>query len=144
MSLIFVVQGPGQQAGSELLELMIYRNSAADRLANVVFDTIVDRNERMLLSVRDQNTFDENLRKRRLMTLIHLWLVQRYKVASVHYVSPTEDNKYQAAKMQTHGIFREVHGEIGDIIVAEIDHERISELLDPEHEALRKLIEKRS
>ena len=50
--------------------------------------------------MRDQNTFDESLRKKRLMTLVHLWLVHRYKADSVHYVSPTEDNQYQAAKMK--------------------------------------------
>jgi isocitrate lyase len=128
------------RAGSELLELAIYRDSA--KLANVVFASIIDRKERTILSVRDQNTFDEPLRKKRLMTLIHLWLAHRYKAESVHYVSPTEDNKYQTSKMKTHGIFDEVSSEIGDIIVANINHERIDELLEPDREALRRLIRK--
>jgi isocitrate/methylisocitrate lyase len=35
----------------------------------------VDRRGRNILSIRDQNTFDTALRKKRLMTLIHLFLV---------------------------------------------------------------------
>jgi isocitrate/methylisocitrate lyase len=57
-----------------------------------------DRRGRNILSVRGQNTFEEALRKKRLMTLVHLWLVHRYKSDSVHYVSPTEDNRYQTTK----------------------------------------------
>jgi isocitrate lyase len=62
----------------------------------------------------------------------------------VHYVSPTEDNQYQTAKMQTHGIFLEVHSEVGEIIVAEVNPERIAELLEPDGEALQRLIEKKA
>jgi len=80
------------------------------------------------------------LRRKRLMTLVHLFLVHRFKADSVHYVTPTDDNQYQAAKMRSHGIFRQVNTEVGQIIVAEVDHEQISELLAPDQEALRKLI----
>jgi Isocitrate lyase len=45
--------------------------------------------------------------------------VHRYKIWSVHYVSPTDDNRYQAQKMKTHGLFSDVHDEVGDVIVAE-------------------------
>ncbi len=132
------------RAGTELMELAIHRDAnGEEKMASVIFDTIQDRRGRMLLSVRDQNTFELKLRKKRLMTLIHLWLVHRYRVDSVHYVSPTEDNKYQASKMKTHGIFTEVHKEVGDIIVAEIDHDRIEQLLQADGEALQALIEKR-
>jgi len=135
------VQLRPHRAGSELLELWIDRGS--DKLANVVFGTIHDRKERTILSVRDQNTFDEALRKKRLMTLVHLFLVHRYKADSVHYVSPTQDNRYQTAKMKTHGIFSEVSSEIGDIIVATVNADRIAELLKPDLKALRRLIEKK-
>jgi len=135
------VQLRPHRAGSELLELWIDRGS--DKLANVVFGTIHDRKERTILSVRDQNTFDESLRKKRLMTLVHLFLVHRYKADSVHYVSPTQDNRYQTAKMKTHGIFSEVSSEIGDIIVATVNADRIAELLKPDLKALRRLIEKK-
>nr|NIM01926.1 isocitrate lyase [Acidobacteriota bacterium]NIM61900.1 isocitrate lyase [Acidobacteriota bacterium]NIO60394.1 isocitrate lyase [Acidobacteriota bacterium]NIQ31466.1 isocitrate lyase [Acidobacteriota bacterium]NIQ86710.1 isocitrate lyase [Acidobacteriota bacterium] len=45
--------------------------------------------------------------------------------------------------MKDHGIFSQVSDEIGDIIVAEVDAERIAELLEPDEKALRKLIEKK-
>jgi len=130
------------RAGAELLELSILGESD-ERLANVIFTTIQDRKGRTILSVRDQNTFNKQLRQKRLMTLIHLFLAHRYKVDSMHYVSPTEDNQYQTAKMQTHGIFRTVNNEIGEIIVADINTQRIAELLDPDRQALRSLIAKR-
>ena len=130
-----------QRAGSELLELRI-GGDGNDRFANVVFAPIQDRRGRNILSVRDQNTFEESLRKKRLMTLVHLWLVHRYKSDSVHYVSPSEDNQYQTTKMKSHGLFSEVQTEVGEIIVAEVNHARIEELLAPDRVALWKLIRK--
>ena len=109
-------------AGSELLELGSPRRGG-EKVANVIFAPIEDRRGRNILSVRDQNTFDTALRKKRLMTLIHLFLIHRYKAASVHYVSPTEDNRYQAQKMKAHGLFSDVHDEVGQIIVADVDAE---------------------
>ena len=126
---------------SELLELGVY-DKGEEKLANVVFAPIHDRRGRSILSVRDQNTFAEALRKKRLMTLVHLFLVHRFKADWVHYVTPTEDNQYQVAKMKSHGIFREVNTEVGQIIVADVDHQRISELLSPDQKALRRLISK--
>ena len=110
--------------------------------AVVVFAPISDRRGRIILSVRDQNTFAESLRKKRLMTLVHLFLVHRFKIDSVHYVTPTEDNQYQVAKMQSHGIFSEVNTEIGHIIVANVNKERIEELLAADAGALGRLIRK--
>lgn len=130
-----------QRAGSELLELSIVGAGGAKR-ANVIFAPILDRRDRSILSVRDQNTFDEALRKKRLMTLIHLYLVHRYKSASVHYVSPTEDNQYQTERMKGQGIFSEVYTEVGEIIVADVDWERVEMLLAPDREKLWKLIRK--
>ncbi len=132
-----------QRAGSELLELAI--GSGTDpKLANVVFAPIQDRRGRSILSVRDQNTFEEALRKKRLMTLVHLWLVHRYNADSVHYVTPSEDNQYQTAKMKSHGLFSDVQTEVGQIIVADVNHTRIEELLVPDRAALWKLIRKES
>ena len=130
-----------QRAGSELLELGIVRKDG-DKVANVIFAPILDRRDRRILSVRDQNTYAEDLRQKRLMTLVHLYLVHRYKADSVHYVTPTEDNQYQTSKMQAHGIFSEVNTEVGQIIVANVNHERITELLEPDRESLQKLIRK--
>jgi isocitrate lyase len=78
------------------------------------------------------------------MTLVHLFLVHRFKADSVHYVTPTEDNQYQVEKMRSHGIFREVNTEVGQIIVADVDQQRISDLLAPNQEALGRLIRKES
>ncbi|BCZ24341.1 isocitrate lyase ICL2 [Mycobacterium senriense] len=137
------VQLRPRRAGSDVLELGIYGNDD-EQLANVVVDPIKDRHGRSILQVRDQNTFAEKLRQKRLMTLIHLWLVNRFKADAVIYVTPTEDNQYQTAKMKSHGIFSEVYQEVGEIIVAEVNRPRIAELLQPDRVALRKLITKES
>lgn len=135
------VQLRPRRAGSDVLVLGIYGNED-EQLANVVFDPIKDRHGRSILTVRDQNTFAEKLRQKRLMTLIHLWLVHRFKADAVYYVTPTEDNLYQTSKMKSHGIFSEVNQEVGEIIVAEVNKPRIEELLKPDRVALRKLITK--
>jgi isocitrate lyase len=130
-----------QRAGSELLELAI-RDGGPAPVATVIFAPIQDRRGRTILSVRDQNTFAEAMRKKRLMTLVHLWLIHRYKADSVHYVSPTEDNRYQTAKMKSHGLFTTVNTEVGQIIVADVDHARVEALLAGDRIALGKLIRK--
>ncbi len=88
----------------------------------MIVDPIKDRHGRSILTVRDQNTFAEALRQKRLMTLIHLWLIHRFKADAVYYVTPTEDNLYQTEKMKSHGIFRDVYPEVGEIIVADVNH----------------------
>ena len=135
------VQLRPRRAGSDVLVLGIY-GKGDEELANVVFDPIKDRHGRSILTVRDQNTYAEKLRQKRLMTLIHLWLVHRFKADAVYYVTPTEDNLYQTSKMKSHGIFSEVYQEVGEIIVAEVNKPRIAELLTPDRVALRKLITK--
>ncbi|HEX9033368.1 MAG TPA: isocitrate lyase/phosphoenolpyruvate mutase family protein, partial [Streptosporangiaceae bacterium] len=128
-------------AGSELLELTL-SSASGEKVANIVFDVIVDRRGRNILSIRDQNTFDLALRKKRLMTLIHLFLIHRYKIWSVHYVSPTDDNRYQAQKMKTHGLFSDVHDEVGDVIVADVSADGVRALLAADQERLNALIER--
>ena len=126
-------------AGSDLLELGLV-DPAGQVRANVIFATIQDRKGRNILSIRDQNNFDLNLRKKRLMTLMQLFLMHRYKIYSVHYVSPTEDNQRQAEGMKKQGIFRLVNEEVGEIIVADVDLPRVKELLAPDKAALLKLV----
>jgi isocitrate/methylisocitrate lyase len=132
------------RAGGEVLELGIYgeRDGGDEKLANVLVDPIKDRNGRSILTVRDQNTFSDQLRKKRLMTLIHLWLINRFEADAVYYVTPTEDNVYQTEKMKSHGIFADVYPEVGEIIVADVNHPRITELLAPDRIALQRLIRK--
>ena len=138
------VQLRPRRAGGEVLELGIYgaRKDGKELLANVLVDPIRDRHGRSILTVRDQNTFAEALRQKRLMTLIHLWLVHRFKAEAVYYVTPTEDNVYQTEKMKSHGIFSNVHEDVGEIVVADVNQPRIDELLNPDREALGRLIRK--
>jgi isocitrate lyase len=128
-------------AGSEVLELSV-SNPAGDRLANIIFTTIDDRRGRTILSVRDQNT-DPSLRRRRLMMLLQLFLIHRYRAAAVHYLTPTEDNRHQADHMRAAGIFETVNDEVGEIIVAEIDGPAVRELA-ADRAALERLMRKAS
>ena len=134
-----------RRAGSDVLDLQIVSDDSedgAEPLANVVVDPIKDRHGRSILTVRDQNTFAEQLRKKRLMDVIHVWLIHRFKAEIVYYVTPTEDNIYQTDKMKSHGIFSDVYQEVGEIIVADVNQPRIDELVAPDREALNRLIRK--
>jgi isocitrate lyase len=128
-------------AGSDVLELTIL-GQGGDKVLNVVFATIHDRRGRSILSVRDQNTFDVGLRKKRLMTLAHIFLIHRYRIESVHYLTPTDDNRGQAEKMKARGIYTSVAHEVGEIIVADVNAPRVKELLAPDRAALEALIAK--
>ncbi|MBY0398134.1 MAG: isocitrate lyase ICL2 [Thermoleophilia bacterium] len=116
--------------GSELLELSVL--GPDDRkLASIIFSRLQDRRGRTILSVRDQST-DPSLRRKRLMTLLHLFLIHRYKPAAIHYLTPTEDNHRQAENMRKRGLFRATHEEIGQIIVADVDGDIVRELVEPD------------
>ncbi|MFI5301655.1 MAG: isocitrate lyase, partial [Polyangiales bacterium] len=114
--------------GTDLLELSIL-NGDGGKAANVIFATIRDRRGRSILSVRDQNTFDVSLRRKRLMTLAHLFLLQRYKVDSVHYLTPTDDNHRQADAMLARGIYASVNDEVGEIIVADVAQAKVAAIV---------------
>jgi isocitrate lyase len=130
-------------AGSELLELSVLNEPSGEKLANVVFAYIQDRRGRHILSIRDQNTLPP-VRKKRLMTVTQLFLIHRYNASSVHYVTPTEDNEFQTQRMKSVGIFSDVHTEIGQIIVAQVNKERVAELLKPDRGQLLEIIRKTS
>jgi len=130
-------------AGSELLELSVLNEPSGEKLANVVFAYIQDRRGRSILSIRDQNTLAP-VRKKRLMTVVQLFLIHRYNASSVHYVTPTEDNEFQTQRMKSVGIFSDVHTEIGQIIVAQVSKERVAELLKPDRVLLLEMIRKTS
>ncbi|MGZ3416677.1 MAG: isocitrate lyase ICL2 [Polyangiales bacterium] len=125
-------------AGSHVLELSIM--SAGNKAANVVFEPIHDRQGRSILSIRDQNTFDAGLRRKRLMTLAQLFLIHRYKADSLHYLTPSDDNHRQTEKMKQRGLFSAVNEEVGKIIVADVAKERIKALLESDRKALTALI----
>jgi isocitrate lyase len=128
-------------AGSELLELSLIDELTHEKLANVIFASLQDRRGRNILSVRDQNTLPA-LRNRRLMTLVQLFLIHRYAATAIHYVTPTEDNERQTQKMKDLGIFSDVHTEIGQIIVAQVNKEGVSKLLEPDRVLLLEIIRK--
>ncbi len=112
-----------------------------DVLANTVFSHIYDRRGTSILSVRDQHTYDP-ARRKRLSVLLHLFLIKRYGVAAIHYLTPTEDNIHQAASMKTLGIFTSTSEEVGDILVADIADERVESLIVADSPELGKLIRK--
>jgi Isocitrate lyase len=126
-------------AGSEVLELSVLEPSG-EKVANIVFATIADRRGRSILSVRDQNTFAQALRRKRLMTLLHLFLIHRYRAASVHYLTPTDDNHRQGARMLELGIFKSVNDEVGEILVADVNAALVRALVDPAGSELERLI----
>jgi len=125
-------------AGSDLLELRV-RGESEDPLANVIFASIADRRGRSILSIRDQNTAPA-IRRRRLMTLVQLFLIHRYGARSIHYLTPTEDNRAQTQRMQELGIFSVVRTEIGQIVVADVNRERVAALVGPDGDVLASLI----
>ncbi len=129
-------------AGFELLELALLSKSG-EKAASVIFDTIRDRRGRHILSIRDQNTFDVKLRRKRLMTLNQLFLIHRYKIDSVHYLTPNDDNRRQTERMKVRGLFSSVNAEVGEIIVADVNKERTAQLLEPDRAALVALIAER-
>ncbi|BDG10105.1 isocitrate lyase/phosphoenolpyruvate mutase family protein [Anaeromyxobacter paludicola] len=126
-------------AGSDLLELSLLSADGEKKL-DVTFASIHDRRGRSILSIRDQNNFDLALRRKRLMTLVQLYLFHRYKVDSAHYVTPTPDNERQAEGMRAEGLFRSVAQEVGEIIVADVDRARVKELVGPDRAALQAFI----
>jgi len=117
--------------GTDVLDLDIL-GADGEKRADVVFAPIHDRKGRTILSVRDQNTFDPALRRRRLQTLMHLYLFSRYKVDAVHYVAPTEDNAAQCQRMKSWGIYTAVSNEVGAIIVTQVDQTKVAALTAPD------------
>jgi isocitrate lyase len=137
----FTVKLRPHREGSGLLELSVF-DPQGEKVARVVFANIRDRRGKSILSIRDQETINPELRNRRLATLCHLFLIHRYKAESIHYVTPTDDNVGQTKGMQKLGLFDEVNVEIGDIIVARVDQEKVPELLKADQIELKRLINK--
>jgi isocitrate lyase len=133
------VQLKPHTSSSDLLELALFSADGEKKL-NIIFAHIEDRRGRAILSVRDQNNFDLKLRKKRLMTLVQLFLFHRYKVDSAHYVTPTEDNQRQAEGMKSEGLFNSVVQEVGEIIVADVNKARVQELAAADRKALQAFV----
>lgn len=117
-------------AGTDLLELSVLEGDT--KLANIVFATLQDRQGNFILSVRDQNTFDQSLRRKRLATLLHLFLIHRYGASAIHYLTPTDDNHRQSEAFSRRGIFSSVTQEVGEIIVADVNTDTVAKLVAPD------------
>lgn len=130
-------------AGADLLALNIL-DADENKVASIVFTPIQDRRGHTMLSVRDQNIYDEKYRQKRITTLLHAFMIHRYKAVSVHYVSPNEDNTRQAERMKELGMYDEVHTEIGHIIVAHVNGKYMEDFLANEDESVRAMISKQS
>jgi isocitrate lyase len=109
-----------------------WRSTARRRgaLANVVFAPIHDRRGRSILSVRDQNTFAEQLRKKRLMTLdpplARAPLQGRLgALRHAHRGQPVPDREDEEPRHLPRG-----QPGVGQIIVADVDHPRVATLLE--------------
>lgn len=129
--------------GTFVLELNIL-NGTGEKVADVIFEILQDRKGEKILTVRDENIFDTGLRQKRLATLLHLFLIHRYRTDFVHYVSPTEDNLMQTKGMMRLGIYESVNTEVGHIIVTKVNVEYVKELLNPNRRELKKLIAKKT
>ena len=74
------------------------------------------------------------------MTLMHVFLIHRYKAAAIHYLTPTDDNHRQCESLQQFGIFERTYDEVGEIIVADVSPATIASLVQPNSSALDSLI----
>ena len=139
----FTVELKPHTVGTFVLELDIM-NGKGEKVADVIFEILQDRKGEKILTVRDENNFDPALRQKRLATLLHLFLIHRYRTDFVHYVSPTEDNLMQTKGMMRLGIYESVNTEVGHIIVTKVNVEYVKELLSPDRRELKKLIAKKT
>jgi isocitrate lyase len=71
-------------------------------------------------------------------------LIYRYKVNSVHFVTPNEDNLHQTNGMKAQGIFSSASQEIGEIIVADVAIEQVKQFVGADRSELVALIAKKS
>jgi isocitrate lyase len=109
-------------AGSEHMMLNVF-DEAHDKIAEITFRVDKDRDGRKYLAVKDQNTV-KRYRSRRLMTLMHFFLLHRYKIDLVYYVAPTHDNRMSVQRMMYNGVFRQARTDEPNIIAIEVDTAR--------------------
>ncbi len=113
-------------AGSEEMMLNVFAE-AGDKVADITFRADRDREGRKFLAVKDQYTV-QRFRSRRLMTLMHLFLLHRYKTDLVHYISPTDDNRASVQHMISYGVFREGRTDDPNVIVLAVNPFRVERI----------------
>ena len=137
----FVVHLRPHVPGSAVMELSI-DSAEKEHLTNIVFTPVTDRNGRNILTVRDQNMFRKDFRQKRLMTLMHLYLLNRYGSETVHYLTPTPDNVKQCEGMKKMGIYTDFRAEVGQIIVAKVLKSTVVKCITEDSPVVLELIRK--
>lgn len=127
------------QPGSDILELIVL-DAAENKVADVVFKVMRDREDKVFLFIRNQILHDQRLRRKRFMTLVQLFLMHRFKADIVEFMTPNEDNRQQTNGMARHGIFEDVIEEIGDIIVAHINKDIVAKMVGDDGTGINQLI----
>ncbi len=113
-------------AGAEEMMLNVF-DQARDKIAEIIFRVDRDREGRKFLAVKDQNTV-KKYRNRRLMSLMHFFLLHRYKTDLVHYVTPNGDNRLSVQRMIHNGVFRSARTDDPNIIAIEVDTARAQKI----------------
>ena len=62
------------------------------------------------------------------MTLMHFFLLHRYKIDLVYYVAPTHDNRMSVQRMMSNGIFRQARTDDPNIIAIEVETTRAQKI----------------
>lgn len=127
--------------GSDILELEI-NDSEKNRVADVIFKVMRDREDKVFLFVRNQIIHDVNLRRKRFMTFVLLFLIHRFQADIIEFMTPNDDNRQQTKGMQRLGLFEDVIEEIGDIIVAHINKKMVTSLTSHEGSGITSLLTK--
>ena len=102
-------------------------DEARDKIAEITFRVDKDREGRKFLAVKDQYTV-KRYRYKRLMTLMHFFLLHRYKTDLVHYVSPTDDNRLSVQRMTHYGVFSEARTDDPNVIAIEVHTSRAQKI----------------
>jgi isocitrate/methylisocitrate lyase len=124
-------------AGSEEMMLNVF-DEVSDKIAELTFRVDKDRDGRKFLAIKDQNTVKQ-YRSKRLMTLMHFFVLHRYKTDLVHYVSPTNDNRLSVQHMTQYGVFREARTDDPNIIAIEVNTARAQRIFSADA-SLRRFI----
>jgi isocitrate lyase len=113
-------------AGSEEMMVNVF-DEARDKIAEITFRVDKDRAGRKFLAVKDQHTI-KKYRSRRLMSLMHFFLLHRYKTDLVHYLTPNDDNRLSVRRMIQNGVFREARTDDPNVIAIEVDTARAQKI----------------
>ncbi len=126
-------------AGSEEMMLNVF-DEARDKIAEITFRVDKDREGRKFLAIKDQNTV-KKFRNRRLMSLMHFFLLHRYKTDLVHYLAPTDDNRLSVQRMILNGSFRWARTDDPNIIAIEVETVRAQKIFAND-ESIKRFISK--